>query len=165
MPLHLYHYTNNEGYEGIIESMKLLPSTQEGKAHTHYGKGIYFGDLDPLFDAQYYGLQEVAASLFNQLSRANFEKFFYYVEVRFPDGFTPKPTPVTVSDDKQAGFTYQNKFLYLLETESPLLLSRDRPAPGVVQLIGHGQTYWGQVRDIGYSDDEIRRHPPGWKNT
>jgi hypothetical protein len=165
MPLHLYHYTNKEGHVAILNSMKLLPSTEEGKEHTHFGKGIYFGTLDPHFDAHYLGLEEVAATLRNQLSRKNFEKFLYYVEVRFPDGFTPRPRPVLVTDDKQAGFSYVNKYLYLLETEAPLLLSKSAPAPGVVQLIDHGLTYWGQERSRGYSYHEIRKLAPGWEDT
>jgi hypothetical protein len=163
MPLHLYHYTTKDRHDAILASMKLLPSMEEGKEHTHFGKGIYFGTLDPHFDAQYLGLEEVAATLFNRMSRANFEKFFYYVEVRFPDGFTPRPRPVHVTDDKSAGSSYQNKYLYILQTEAPLLLSREAPAPGRVQLIGHGMTYWGQVRGLGYDDREIRQLPPSWQ--
>jgi hypothetical protein len=164
MPLHPYHYTNKEGHDAILNSMKLLPSTEEGKEYTHFGKGIYFGTLDPIFDARYLGLEEVAATLRNQLSWKNFEKFFYYVEVRFPDGFTPKPSPVLVTDDKQAGVPYVNKYIYLLKTEAPLLLSKSAPAPGVVQFIAHGLTYWGQVRSLGYSDQAIRKLAPAWKD-
>ena len=103
------------------------------------------------------GLKEVAETLFNKVSKANFEKFFYFIEVRFPDGFTPPPQPVR--DDKG----YVNKYLYLLETEEPLLLSEDKPAPGCVQLIDHGQTYWGQLRALGFDDPQIKSEPPGWK--
>ncbi|MCW7540129.1 hypothetical protein OOT46_20045 [Aquabacterium sp. A7-Y] len=163
MPLHLFHYTDKNGYDAILHTKKLLPSTKEGKAHTHFGKGIYFGDLDPIFDARYLGLDEIAATLFNRLSANNFEKFFYYFELRFPDGFSPMPRPVVVNDDKKAGFTYVNKSLYLLETEEPLFLSERAPAPGVVQLVAHGLTYWGQVRDLGSSDQEIWTMEPGWK--
>jgi len=163
MPFHMYHYTDKRGYDGILNSMKLVPSTKEGKAHTHFGKGIYFGDIDPIFDARYLGLHEVAGSLFNQLSNANLEKFFHYVEIRFPDGFQPRPKAVVVNDDKKAGFTYVNKFLYLLETEEPLLLSHNAPAPGVVQLFAHGLTYWGQMRQLGHDDERIKGMAPGWK--
>jgi hypothetical protein len=165
MPLHLYHYTDKEGHDAIVNSMKLLPSTKEGKAHTHFGKGIYFGSIDPIFDAQYMGIKEAAATLFNKVSRANFEKFFYYVEVRFPDGFDPMPQTVLVTDDKEAGFSYVNKYLYLLETEAPLLLSKQEPGPGVVQLVDHGMTYWGQVRALKYSDQQILDQAPGWKKS
>jgi hypothetical protein len=161
--LTLYHYTTKEAHEAIINSMKLLPSTEEGKQHTHFGKGIYFGTIDPIFDAQFMGLKEVAQTLFNTVSKANFEKFFYYIEVRFPDGFTPEPKPVIVTDDKTVSAAYKNKYLYLLETDVPLLLSKDKPAPGSVQLIDHGMTYWGQLRDLGFGDDEIKSLPPGWK--
>lgn len=163
MPISLYHYTTSEGHDAIIKSMKLLPSTKEGKAHTHFGKGIYFGTIDPIFDAQYMGLKEVAETLFNKVSATNFAKFFYYVEVRFPDGFEPMPRPVLVTDDKAAGGSYVNKYLYLLETEEPLLLSEDASGPGVVQLIDHGMTYWGQVRSLGFTNEYIRNEKPGWK--
>jgi hypothetical protein len=163
MSLTLYHYTTQQGHDAIIKSMKLLPSTTEGKAHTHYGKGIYFGDLDPIFDARYLGVEEVAGNLFNTVSKSNIEKFFYYVEVRFPDGFAPAPESV-VDDDG-----YKNKYLYLLKTENPLLMSLDAPNPGVVQLIDHGLTYWGQIREMSVAQDnsyqnmDIKNEMPGWK--
>src|ERR1700751_1077898 len=111
------------------------------------------------------GLKEVAQTLFNTVSKANFEKFFYYIEVRFPDGFTPEPRPVIVTDDKTAGVPYVNKYLYILETDEPLLLSEHKPGPGSVQLIDHGLTYWGQLRALGFDDHQIKSEPPGWKQS
>lgn len=43
----LYHYTNQEGYEGIIADGTIRASTIEGKRNTHYGKGVYLTDLTP----------------------------------------------------------------------------------------------------------------------
>ncbi|GLQ96639.1 hypothetical protein [Dyella mobilis] len=163
MPLHLYHYTTKESYEKIIQSMMLIPSTQEGKEHTHFGKGIYFGSLDPFFDAQYLGLEELGGNLFTQVSKGNFEKFFYFVEVRFPDDFDPMPQSVLVKDDKKAGFTYENQFLYLLKTEKPLILAKENPAHGQALLFDHGITYWGQLRALRMTDKDIRNEPPAWQ--
>ena len=38
---------------------------------------------------------------------------------------------ILVTYDKEAGFSYVNKYLHLLETEAPLLLSKQEPGPGV----------------------------------
>ena len=169
--MELFHYTDKNGHDAIIRTMKLLPSTEEGKAHTHYGKGVYFGTIDPHFDAQFMGLEEVAATLFNRVSRANFEKFFYYVCVDVPPGFEPQPEPVLVTDDSAAGFSYENKYLYLMETLSAVHLSPGG-AKGTLRLVRHGLTYWGQLREMGLTGtaaqtkeefDAFKSLDPGWR--
>jgi len=148
-----YHYTTKAGHDAIMHSMRLLPSVLDGKEHTHYGKGIYFGTFDPHFDAQYRGIEEVAATLFNQLSNGNLAKFFCYFEIVFPEGsdFVPEQ----VSD---------NPYLYLLRTLNPLDLSLDPPQPGRVQVISHGLTYWGQLTELGVATKQhFLAVRPGWK--
>ncbi|MGI4879152.1 MAG: hypothetical protein ACRYG4_16880 [Janthinobacterium lividum] len=148
-----YHYTTSEGHDAIMHSLRLLPSVLEGKEHTHYGKGIYFGTLDPHFDAQFLGISEFASTLFNQLSNANLSKFFYYVEIGFSDGRDCLPLPVS-----------DNRYLYLLETLDALELSLAPPQPGRVQVVSHGLTYWGQLKELGVSSkQDLQNEPPGWK--
>ena len=44
-PQELYHYTSRKGYDGIMESHELLPSS--GLKNARYGNGQYFTDIIP----------------------------------------------------------------------------------------------------------------------
>jgi hypothetical protein len=43
----LYHFTTDEGADGMSTSQMMYPSVVAGMQTTHYGRGVYLSDLDP----------------------------------------------------------------------------------------------------------------------
>ncbi|NEQ38683.1 MAG: DUF4157 domain-containing protein, partial [Okeania sp. SIO3I5] len=134
-----YHYTDKTGHDGIKASKEIWPSTKDGLAHTHYGKGHYFSDLDPHFDTAYYGMQEFAANIFNRLSKSNKDKMMYYVEVK-TDGLSLEQQV----DDKY-GFPLH---IFLNKSEEKLDISN--------RFIAAGPTYFQQISEIGLDPTKFK---------
>jgi len=127
-----YHYTDKAGHDGIKASKTMWPSTEDGLAHTHYGKGHYFADIDPHFDAAYMGMPEFGERLFNKLSKSNAPKMLYYVEVE------TSGLKVDQQVDDKYGFPLD---IYLHESEENLDIT-DRYQDA-------GETYFGQLASLG----------------
>lgn len=128
-----YHYTDKNGHDGITANKTIWPSTEDGLAHTHYGKGHYFSDLDPQLDAMYMGMPEFAETLFNQLSKSNKDKMMYYVEVKTDD------LPLEQQVDDKYGFPIH---IFLNKSENNLDISNT--------FLSAGPTYFQQLADLGY---------------
>jgi len=74
----LYHYTDQEGHDGIIKDQAIRASTIEGKKHTHYGKGVYLSDLHPS-DFKHIGDKACVDWLFNRPSGYSVQKCCYVI--------------------------------------------------------------------------------------
>lgn len=138
----LYHYTDKAGYEGINQSKTLRPSVLEGKAHTHYGRGIYFTKLDPFFDAAWLGKSGMAEQFFGKLGASNRSKMQYFFEIDVDEN--EYPMRVVNWDDPSAPYSPK---IWIVE--------RDTPMPIEGRIRDHGQSYFQQVEDLPQPEPPI----------
>ena len=131
----LYHYTDAPGYNGILASQQLRPSLAVGIAHTHYGQGIYFTDLDPHFDASHLKEVGMASQFFGQLGQNNRMKMRYYFEIDVPDDLYPLQV-VNVDEPR----TPYSPRIWIVEQTVPM------PIAG--RILASGSTYFQQVADL-----------------
>ncbi|QKG83135.1 hypothetical protein GXN76_00775 [Kroppenstedtia pulmonis] len=72
----LYHYTNEQGFNGILSLQKLNPSLKEGgrRGDARYGDGVYVTDIKPGEK-----LEELSRELVNNPRQGH--RFTHYIEI------------------------------------------------------------------------------------
>lgn len=157
--MYLYHLTDKAGMEGIKRGVEkggvtkqwIYPSVGEGRAHTHYGKGIYFTSMDPHFEACYNGMRSYAQYMFGKLSNENFNKMLYYLEINVDENLYPCQV-VNLDDPK---FPFLCKEIFLVEQEVAMDVTN--------KILDSGPTYFGQLVELGYAQKEVMDLPGSWK--
>jgi hypothetical protein len=107
----------------------------EGKEHTHYGRGIYFTDLDPFFDAAWLGKKNMAEEFFGKLGASNRNKMQYFFEIDVDDD--EYPLRVVNWDTPDSPYSPR---IWIVE--------RDTPMPIVDRIRDRGRSYFQQVEDL-----------------
>ncbi|USW50671.1 Putative Tox-ART-HYD1 domain-containing protein [Septoria linicola] len=79
-PRSLCHYTNEAGYNAILQSQTLKASVVEGKKSTHYGRGVYFTTLMPV-ELSLWGHYEGIRRIFADVTQHSVERTCYYFEL------------------------------------------------------------------------------------
>ncbi|KAI1076148.1 hypothetical protein F5B20DRAFT_335595 [Whalleya microplaca] len=89
-PQVLYHYTNKAGYDGIMASKSIFPSTVDGIKNTHYGKGVYFTPLSPEEIGMYKdGAYESTRRIFSDVTTYSVDHMQYYIGVHVDRHWQP----------------------------------------------------------------------------
>ena len=76
----LTHYTNKQGYESIMQSGKIRPSTVAGVKNTHYGQGVYFTPLDNS-EIGIFGPYDFIRRVFNDVTEYAVDRVQYFITV------------------------------------------------------------------------------------
>ena len=78
---YLYHYTDEQGYNGIRSTRSIRPSTIEGVKNTHYGRGVYLTPLCPS-EIPIIGAPEFLKRVFGGVTTHAVSRTRYYLRLR-----------------------------------------------------------------------------------
>lgn len=138
---YLYHYTDEEGYNGILSDLSIWPSTVDGIKNTHYGRGIYLTPIHPA-EIPILGVPDFLTRVFGDVTTHSVSRTKYYFCLRVdPNWYT------MAARDPEYG--YWIKDIWVVPGEEPTDISE--------VLVEHGQTViWQEVDGLEDTDTPER---------
>ncbi|KAH6677820.1 hypothetical protein F5X68DRAFT_213268 [Plectosphaerella plurivora] len=128
---YLYHYTDEEGYKGILSSLSIRPSTLSGVKTTHYGRGVYLTPIRPV-EIPIIGAPEFLKLVFGDVTTHSVSRTTHYFSLRVdPDWYA-----MAAMDPKYGWWV---KDIWIVPGEEPMDISK--------ALDEHGKTVVGENVD------------------
>jgi ADP-ribosyltransferase of polymorphic toxin system len=152
---YLYHYTDEEGYNGILSSLSIRPSTLSGVKTTHYGQGVYFTPIGPA-EIPILGIPEFLQLVFGDVTAHSVTRTTHYISVRVDPNWY-----AMAARDPEYGWWMKD--IWIVPGDEPMDISK--------ALDSHGKTVIGEnvdamanrataTRDYAFALTHRQEEPP-----